>query len=82
MNTSTYKTQSTLSYSLEGTHTPKQSTLTGTRVNTCTHRSSIFNKQEKYNSSNSIQTAKIPTHEHLYSDQYHIISIANPHIKR
>ena len=61
------------------THThPKQSTLPVTRVNTCTHRSSIFNKQEKYNSSNSTQTDKTPTHEHLYSHQYyHINSIAN-----
>ena len=34
--------------------------------------------QEKYNSSNSTQTDKTPTHEHLYSDQYyHINSIAN-----
>ena len=64
---------------------PKQSTLPVTRVNTCTHRSnsSIFNKYEKYNSSDSTQTDKIATHEHLYSDYYyHINSIANPHIKR
>ena len=63
---------------------PKQSTLPVTRINTCTHRSSIFNKYEKYNSSNSTQTDKIATHEHLYSDQYYYInSVAkNPHIKR
>ena len=67
------------------THTNlKQSTLPVTRINTCTHRSSIFNKYEKYNSSNSTQTDKIATHERLYSDQYyHINSVAkNPHIKR
>ena len=30
-----------------------------------------------------IPTDKIPTHEHLYSDQYyHISSIANPHIEK
>ena len=48
---------------------PKQSTLPVTCVNTCTHRSSIFNnkKEKKYNSSNSTIN-KIPTH--LYSDQY------------
>ena len=38
---------------------------------------------EKYRASNSTQTDKIPTHKHLYSDQYyHINSTANPHIKR
>ena len=53
MNISTHNTQSTLSYSLEGTRHIRNSqpTLPVTHINTCTHRSSIFNKYEKYNSS-------------------------------
>ena len=71
-------------YTLEGTltHThSEQSTLPITCVSTCTHMSSIF-QQEKVQLIKFKPTDKIPTHEHLYSDQhYHINSIANPHIE-
>ena len=60
---------------------PKQSTLPVTRVNTCTHRSSIFQQVRKLQLIKFNPTDKIPTYEHLCSDQYyHINSIANPHI--
>ena len=61
---------------------PKQSNLP-VNVNTCTHRSGIFQQVRKVQLLKFNPTDKIPTHEHLYSDQYyHINCIANPHIEK
>ena len=47
------------------------------------HRSSIFQQVKKVQLIKFNLTDKIPTYEHLYSDQYyHIKSIANPHIEK
>ena len=78
----THKTQSTLSLSLEGTHT---SETVNTTSYACQHMHSQVKhfSINKYNLSNSTQTDKTPIHKHLYSDQYyHINSIANSHIEK
>ena len=58
----------------------KQSTLPVTHISTCTHRSSIFQQVRKVQLIKFNPADKIPTHKHLYSNQYyHINSIAKPH---
>ena len=76
MNVSTHKTQSTLSQSLEGTHRSKT-------INPTSHTRQHMHSQVKHfqqirkvqliKFNPNIETDKIPTHEHLCSDQYYHI---------
>ena len=74
MNISTHKTQSTLSLSLEGTHTSETVNPTSYTRQHMHSQVKHFQQIRKVELIKFNQTDKIPTHEHLYSDQYYHIS--------